>query len=243
MSKQFHKKYMHPTRRKLVDMIHNGSYDAPISVSMSDIKPVSKYDRKVGERWTDADGQEWEQRNGYKIKVNKLTEMMSKVRDDIRKSNLCKSAECDKGERYGPTDKRLIKKIGYCSNCIARLEHQIRLDGLYKEYEQFRIMTNMLKEGHRLVETLKQALDESKQEYEFVNADGKTVKWTVDRPIEDVRADIISDMEYVKKEMLFVTQRRDEIYETLRDKNYEIVEYSQWYLDLLDGVEIEDVSS
>ena len=44
MAKEFNKKYMHPTRRKLVDMVLTGEYDKNTHFSLSnvnnpDIKP------------------------------------------------------------------------------------------------------------------------------------------------------------------------------------------------------------
>jgi hypothetical protein len=239
MKKDFNRKFMHPTRRKLVDMVHNGEYERAPQISLSNIKKPTKQ-HQVGERWFDEGGVEWEQRNGYKIKVNKLTEMMAKVRQDIYKSKQCKSTECDKGGKYGPTDKKLISKLGYCSNCIARLEHPIRLDGLYKQYEQFRIMNNMLKEGQQMLETLTQAHSEAKQEYEFVNADGKTTKWTVERPIDEVKADILKDIDHIKREMVFILRKREEAYEILKPKNYEMVEYSDSYYSLVEGIELDE---
>ena len=40
--KKFNKKYMHPTRRKLVNMIQTGEYQKDTQVSLSGIKETNK---------------------------------------------------------------------------------------------------------------------------------------------------------------------------------------------------------
>ena len=42
--------------------------------------------REVGDTWTDDKGQKWEQRNGYKVKVGKLSEL----REELKKFPNCK---------------------------------------------------------------------------------------------------------------------------------------------------------
>ena len=52
MAKEFNKKYMHPTRRKLVDMVLTGEYNKNTHFSLSDVKkPEIK--REVGDIWED----------------------------------------------------------------------------------------------------------------------------------------------------------------------------------------------
>ena len=56
MAKEFNKKFMHPTRRKLVDMVlTGGDYQKEAFVSFAGAdKEIIK--RKVGEKWTDENG-------------------------------------------------------------------------------------------------------------------------------------------------------------------------------------------
>ena len=46
--------------------------------------------REVGETWTDDKGQKWEQRNGYKVKVGKL----SKLREELKSFPNCNKETC-----------------------------------------------------------------------------------------------------------------------------------------------------
>ena len=56
MAKEFDKKFMHPTRRKLVNMVlSGGEYEKNTQISFSGAdKEIIK--RKVGEKWTDENG-------------------------------------------------------------------------------------------------------------------------------------------------------------------------------------------
>ena len=50
MAKEFKKKYMHPTRRKLVDMVlHGAEYETNTTIGWN----ADKIERKVGDVWED----------------------------------------------------------------------------------------------------------------------------------------------------------------------------------------------
>ena len=55
--------------KKIQDML-TGEYQENIQVGYGD-QDVLKH-RKVGDKWTDSEGVEWEQKNGFYTKVNKL---------------------------------------------------------------------------------------------------------------------------------------------------------------------------
>ena len=68
MAKEFSKKYMHPTRRKLVDMVHTGEYEKELSVGYREKK--EHIIRKVGDKWED-ERFVYEQKDGYVTKSGK----------------------------------------------------------------------------------------------------------------------------------------------------------------------------
>lgn len=225
MSKGFQKKYMHPTRRKLMDMVHTGTYDKTTHISLSNLKKGTPI-RKVGDGWVDDNGQEWEQKSGYKVKVNKLTNTMSQIRNELWSKKQCKlkGNGCDLKGSPTNTNKLLIQKTGYCSGCLSKLEHPIRMDGLYTAYENFKILSNMIKEGNMILEALHQAHSEAKQEYEYIDEDGKSQKWVMERNVNELKADIQTDIDKFEDEIQLVTQKRQEVYNLLKDKNYVLVQ-------------------
>jgi len=219
--KDFNRKFMHPTRRKLVDMVMNGEYEKDTQISFSNIKEEVK--REVGDVWEDAKGNVWEQKSYGKVKQSKITNTMSDVRQYLQKMATCKAEDCDK-HNYGPTDKKLISKTSYCSKCLAKREHEIRIDGLWSAYEEYKIYSNMASYGTEVLEKLNDALRDVTNIHEFVNDDGSVEKWKSDKSVEELRAEIETDIENGKKELTEVIEKRNAAYELLKDKNYELVQ-------------------
>jgi len=126
--------------------------------------------REVGETWTDNKGQKWEQRNGYKVKVGKL----SKLREELKSFPNCNKETCTCIEP-GQADLKMKAIHGMCLNCVVEMEHKLKLDGEYKEYERKKMLANAeawLKQAELEKEVLKTTLKAS-----FVNEDGSIEKW------------------------------------------------------------------
>jgi nuclear transport factor 2 (NTF2) superfamily protein len=222
MAKEFNKKFMHPTRRKLVDMVlTGGEYQKETQISFSGAdKEIIKH--KVGERWTDDNGKSYEQYEAGKIEVSELGDIMAETRAYLDKLNSCKSENC-KTIKIGRVDKKLISKTGYCLHCLALREAEIKYDGLWKEYEDYKIYSNMIAHGNDIVSQFKQAYKDAKQTYEVVQEDGKIETWSMERDVEELKAEILLDIVNFEKEIEQATQLRNEAYEKLKDKNYDLV--------------------
>jgi uncharacterized membrane protein YcaP (DUF421 family) len=222
MAKEFNKKFMHPTRRKLVDMVmHGAEYEKESFISFSGAdKEIIK--RKVGEKWTDDDGKSWEQLEAGKVQTSELGDIMADARAYLDKLNTCKSDNC-KTIKIGRVDKKLISKTGYCLHCLTIKESQIKVDGLWEAYEDYKIYSNMIAYGNDVVSQFKQAYRDAKQTYEVVQEDGKIETWSMERDVEELKAEILLDIVNFEKEIEQATQLRNEAYEKLKDKNYDLV--------------------
>ena len=222
MAKEFNKKFMHPTRRKLVDMVmHGAEYEKESFISFSGADK-EKVKRKVGEKWTDENGKSWEQLEAGKIETSDLGDTMAEVRAYLDRLNSCKSDSC-KTIKLGRVDKKLISKTGYCTDCLAKRETQIKADGLWKEYEEYKIYSNMIGYGTDVLAQFRQALADCKQEYEMVNEDGTIEKWRMERDVEEMKAEISSDIAKYENEIQDIIKLRNEAYAKLKDKNYDLV--------------------
>jgi len=91
-------------------------------------------------------------------------------------SNLNVKVQIVKTIKFTPTHKTLIKKTGYCANCLAEIETKIRALGFWEQYEDYKIYTRMLIDGKIKLEELQQAYNDVKPFYEYVNEDGTTEK-------------------------------------------------------------------
>jgi hypothetical protein len=222
MAKEFNKKFMHPTRRKLVDMVlHGADYEkeAFISFSGADKENVK---REVGDTWVDSDGKHWEQLEAGKIQTSELSDTMQEVRAYLDKLNTCKAEDC-KTIKISRVDKKMISKTGYCLHCVSKREGKIKTDGLWKEYEDYKIYSNMISHGKEIVSQFEQAYKDCKQEYEIVKEDGTLEKWVLERDAEEMKAEILKDIENYNTEIEMAIKLRDDAWEKLKDKNYDLV--------------------
>jgi hypothetical protein len=220
--KKFSRKFMHPTRRKLADMVKTGEYEKNTQIGFSDIKE-QEVKREVGDIWNDSDGNVWEQKDFGKVKSSKMSNVMSELRKHIEEMHQCKSNECDVSGKFSKSDKTLISKTGYCAGCLARRELVIKQDGLWKEYEEYRIYSNMSAYGTDVLEKWNQALNEVGNIHEYVNDDGSVEKWQSNDDVQTLKAQIEADIENGKKELTEVIEKRNSAYEKLKHKNYELV--------------------
>jgi hypothetical protein len=222
MAKEFNKKFMHPTRRKLVDMVLTGGEyqkEAFVSFAGADKENIK---REVGERWTDDKGKSWEQYEAGRIEVSELGDIMAETRAYLDSLNTCKGEDC-RTIKTTRVDKKTISKTGYCLHCLTKKEAQIKYDGLWKEYEDYKMYSNMIAHGNDVISQFQQAYNDAKQEYDMVNEDGTIEKWSMERDVNELKAEIMTDILNFEKEIEQVTKLRNEAYEKLKDKNYDLV--------------------
>ena len=217
--KKFNKKYMHPTRRKLVNMIQTGEYQKDSQISLSDIKETTK--REVGDIWEE-NGVVYEQKSYGKVKQSKLSNELSKVRKYLAEQTKCKGDD-SKNKKYSAADKKLINKTGFCATCLAERETQIKVDGLWKEYEDYKIYSNMAAYGTDVLEKWNQALNEVTNIHKYVNDDASIEKWSSNEDVQNLKKQIEADIDNGRKELIDVIEKRNAAYEKLKPMNYELV--------------------
>ena len=216
MGNEFNKKYMHPTRRKLVDMIHTGKYEKNASIGYTKTQET----RKVGDVWED-EHHRYEKKEGYTLKTNKNHEQFQEIRKYLEEKSKCKNPDC-KTIKKTKKDKVFIEKGGYCMNCTIDREHIIKTSGLWKEYETYKVTTRMIIYGKTKLDELEQSKSELKEEYEMIGSDGKvTETWKLPKPIDEVRADIQTLIDSGSIEIQQLEKDRNEAFDKLRENNME----------------------
>lgn len=137
------------------------------SISFEGKKFVKK---ELGETWVDDDGQSWEQKNGYKVKVGKF----AKLREDLKAFPNCNKETCTCIEP-SQADLKMKAYHGMCLDCVVEMEHDLKLKGEYDEYERTKLLNNAeswLKEAEVEKEVLKSTIKAS-----FINEDGSIEEW------------------------------------------------------------------
>ncbi len=180
-------KGMHKSRKLIIDTVF-GRQDNTQRVFGYEKEVEVK--REVGDRWTDKEGKEWEQQDGF---ISAVTQM-----DDIRKYldklNTCNNSDCTT-TKPSIADKRLIRKTGLCIVCLAKQETELKLDGTYPFYEDYKITLNKLGFVRDIKAQYEEALLGIKQQIEQVTEDGRIEKWTWDVDIEKVKKDLKNDID------------------------------------------------
>jgi len=126
--------------------------------------------REVGDRWTDDEGNTWEQKKGYKVKLGKLSEL----RNDLNTFSKCPKevCTCTNPKR---NDHKMKAIHGMCFDCVISMEHQLKIEGKYEEYERQKILENAkawLKQAEFEKEALKVAI-----KARYINEDGSFEEW------------------------------------------------------------------
>lgn len=215
MGKEFKKKYMHPTRRKLVDMVQTGKYDKNTTVGYTKAKET----HNVGDKWED-DTHKYEKKEGYTVKTGKNHEAFLKIRKYLQEKNKCQNSTC-KTIKKTDNDIRFIQNGGFCMTCTAERETVLRVEGLFVPYQNYKIWTKMIVYGKQKLDELKHSLSEVKKEYEYVNEDGTVEKWKLPKSVDEVKSEIQEMIDIGNKEIEELELKRTEVFDELKEKNYE----------------------
>ena len=132
--------------------------------------------RKVGERWTDANGDEWEQRQGFRNKNPRQGEMLVELRKLFELPDTCPDCGNPMGSRL---DKKMYPIHKKCFDCVVVMETKMRYNGTYEDYARNKIKANVLawlKDTDNEVIAFKKSLE---NQIEYVNGDGSVEKWSM----------------------------------------------------------------
>jgi len=179
-------KGVHKTRQKIIDTVFGREDNTQHTFGYEgEVEP----DRQVGDIWTDKDGKTWEQKEGFKISVTKFDE----IRDYLKKITTCSNSDCKTNE-YTHADKKLIAKTGMCMDCTQTIELNLKKDGTWPFYEDYKISKNKLAVVRELKDSYEQALRDVSSQLQMVNEDGTISEWKWDVNIAEVKKDIDNDI-------------------------------------------------
>jgi len=206
------KTWIHPSRKKILDTMKGiDSGNATLGWEAKKVK------REIGDRWTDADGKEWEQHDGFVMRVTQYDE----ARAYLDELNTCKSKEC-KTFKITAAHKKIIKKTGYCIDCLVEREAKMREAGLYQNYEFWKLNSNTLGQMQEDLKQFEQARKDADTIPSFVNADGSIERWSFDGDMEKVKKDLDSDIEGLKELIIKFQTAVDEDWNIIKEKYNEI---------------------
>lgn len=177
--------------RKMLDGNHRTQTKTSVSLNGKEA-PIK---RAVGERWTDENGKEWEQRDGYKISVTKALDLLAQH----RMPEYCPN--CNKAMAKKHLDEKMWNIHKMCFDCVIDMEHQLRLEGKYDDYEKQKVKENALawlRDAEKDVEDLVNAYKYAS----FVNQDGSVENWAGGLSPEEFENKVRGEFEKFKTEFI-----------------------------------------
>jgi hypothetical protein len=190
--------------QQMLDGTHK--FQTKKTVGFSDAQSKKSEHREIGDVWeeTDSNGNVHviEQREGFRIRKTKNSEIFQSIRDELQSFPNCRKDTCTCVGTH-QLDQKMRKIHGMCFDCVIEMEHELKKAGKYDEYEQNKIRENAmawLRDAERDVELLKQAYTQVQQ---FVsNSDGQVEHWSAKMTAEEFENTIQKQFEEFKTKFL-----------------------------------------
>lgn len=196
---------------KAVQQMLEGShkFQTKKTVGFSDAKTTAKQNERheIGDVWQETDSVTGithiiEQRDGFRIKKTKNSDVFQDVRDSIRSFPNCRKDVCTCTSTHR-LDQKMQKIHGMCFDCTIEMEHELKKSGKYDEYEQQKIRENALAwlaSAERDVAMLKQTYTQAAQ---FVSSgNGDVESWAEKMTPEEFEETVQKQFDKFKENFL-----------------------------------------
>jgi len=204
--------------QQMLDGTHKFQTKKTVGFSDADATAKRNERHEIGDVWEEADPTSGviyviEQRDGFRIRKSKNTDVFQSVRDEIRSFPNCRKETCTCIQKNGTLhllDEKMRKIHGMCFDCTIEMEHDLKTEGKYEEYEQNKIRENALAwlaSAERDVELLKQTYT---QAIGFVsNTDGAVENWSAKMTPEEFEEKIQKEFDKFKEDFLKKINREE----------------------------------
>jgi hypothetical protein len=193
--------------QQMLDGTHK--FQTKKTIGFSDSEKTAKKNERhdIGDVWEETDASSGityiiEQRDGFRIKKTKNSEVLQTLREEIRSFPNCRKETCTcLGTHH--LDKKMQKLHGMCFDCTIEMEHELKKEGKFEEYEQNKIRENKLAwlaSAERDVEMLREAYTQASQ---FVtNSEGEKENWSARMTPEEFNETIQKQFDIFKEKFL-----------------------------------------
>ena len=164
--------------QQMIDGTHKFQTRKAIGFSDAEAAAKKSLRHEVGDIWEEIDSKGnvyiIEQKDGFRIKKTKNSDLFQEVRDELRAFPNCQKQTCT-CYQANQLDEKMRKIHGMCFDCVIEMEHQLKKDGTFDEYAHNKIRENALawlRDAEQDVVMLKQTYTKASK---FVlNGDGET---------------------------------------------------------------------
>lgn len=193
--------------KQMLDGTHKFQTKKTVGFSDADAAAKKNERHEIGDIWEETDpvtGNVYviEQRDGFRIKKSKNSEVFQQVRDELNRFNRCpkETCTCTNPQRI---DEKMRRIHDMCFDCVIEMEHELRKQDKFEEYERERVKNNAmawLRSAEQDINLLKQAYTQSTQ---FVsNSSGDLETWTAKMTPEEFEEKIQKEFEKFKEKFL-----------------------------------------
>jgi len=194
------------TVRQMLDGTHRSQTKKTVGFSDIDLIKEKQQKREIGDRWTDAKGVVWEQKDGFRVKGADRGDRLQEIREYLAKPKVCPECEVDMTKRL---DSKYYNMFTMCMDCSIEKENKMRIAGTWKEFERQHILRNVkawLKDAEAEKEIVKQQLENTS----YVNSDGTLEKWELPYDVVEQKQRIDEGFEKFKLNLLTKYRATDE---------------------------------
>ena len=181
--------------QEMIAGTHRTQTKIQVSVPGSDEYSKIEVPRIIGSKWTDDDGNEWEQFDGYKINHGKLDYLRKELREFPNCYEKEKGNKCTKNSITTiPQDLKMKNITGRCLDCQIAFEHKLKISGEFEKYEKQKIYDNALAwlvEAEKDKETIKEQF----RVMSYANPNGDAETWTDTKSFEERCIEIDDEFE------------------------------------------------
>jgi len=197
--------------QQMLDGTHKFQTKKTVGFSDADATAKKNEQHEIGDVWEETDPVTGvitviEQRDGFRIRKTKNSEIFQSIREELRSFPNCRKETCtciQQSSKIHPLDDKMRKIHGMCFDCVIEMEHELKKEGKYAEYEKKRIYDNAiawLASAERDVELLKQTYT---QAIDFVsNTDGATETWSAKMTPEEFEENIQKHFDKFKQDFI-----------------------------------------
>lgn len=188
--------------------------DRPLTIVGYAAPAEQKHD--IGEKWTDAKGREWEQKENGPVRVTKVMDIVRAELDD-------RCSDCGCEIRWGSRqDRKFFNRTGKCFDCLIKEETNLRIKGQYKLYERKKVLNNQRTYLLDIRAKLREAFDFTKEHKEltYVNSNGFVERWENDARGEllaNLKKDFVDCLKNIREVETALKQTEIDITKALKD--------------------------
>lgn len=147
-----------------------------------------KREMKIGDTYTDEDGKTWKKTSYGWTNVPKVLTAI--------KETACKCSACQKEIELNSKDNKFYTQTKMCFDCTIEMDTKRKLNGTFKDHEQYFIFKKQRDFVSDMIKDLKQGLESlgDKEAIEFINEFGDREKWSGGQTIGQIKEEMKKDI-------------------------------------------------